>query len=161
MRTADIFLIEDSITDAELITEALKDSQVSHQLKLASDGEEALAYLQGRRRNPHLILLDLNLPKMNGIELLQIVRANPKLRAIPIIILTNSDNQDDVLAAYSKGCNAYVRKPLGYSELVETFELIGRFWFNIVSLPVSVPPKASKAPAKRTSKKRKKRVLKK
>lgn len=128
-----ILLVEDDATAVELIREALSDSTFDHELAVASDGEEALAMLQAEM--PNLVLLDLNLPKRSGLEVLQVIRQDTSLKALPVIVLTNSKAQEDVLAAYSFHANAYVRKPLGFENLVKVVNATGEFWFEVATLP--------------------------
>lgn len=146
-----ILLVEDSKVDAELIAEALKDSQLPHRLDLARDGQEALDLLQGQEERPHLVLLDLNLPKVSGLEVLKAMRRDPKLRIVPVIVLTNSHYQEDVARCYANYCNAYIRKPLGYDGLATTIQQTSDFWFKTATLPgayVTAPPN-SLAPSKK------------
>jgi CheY-like chemotaxis protein len=140
-----ILLVEDNRTDAELIVEALKDSKLKYLLELASDGEKALECLYRENYRPHIVLLDLNLPKKSGIEVLTEIRRDPYLRSIPVIILTNSKSQEDVVRAYENYCNAYIRKPLGFDGLLSMLRITERFWFGIATLPgftVPVFPKS-------------------
>ena len=159
---ASILLVEDTLSDAELIREAFLDSKIQHKIDLVTDGEEALRVLKGLKEMPHLILLDLNLPKKSGLEGLREIRRdpNPFLCVVPIIILTNSKSKEDVLKAYTNGCNAYIRKPIGFENLVSTLQLTGRFWFNCVLLPeevrASIPPISSDFPPDRKRRRRKK-----
>ncbi len=152
---ASILLIEDTISDAELIKEAFLDSKIRHKLNLVTDGEKALRTLRELKEKPHLVLLDLNLPKKSGIEVLQEIRQDqdPFLSAVPVIILTNSRSQRDVLTAYTHGCNAYIRKPLRFEDLVTTIRNTGRFWFNCALVPEDVrkdiPPISSDFPSPR------------
>jgi len=148
----DILLVEDSLVDAELITEALIDSALAHRLEYAHDGQEALNILQSRQDRPHLVLLDLNLPKVSGVEVLKTMRRDPKLRVVPVIILTNSQSQDDVARCYANFCNAYVRKPLGFDKLAEVVKKMSEFWFKTATLPrsyVSLPPSSLVPPSKK------------
>lgn len=157
MTEVSILLVEDSRTDAALVAEALKDTAIPHHLDLASDGEEALRNLRGRVSKPDIILLDLNLPKLGGIEVLRVIKNDPGLRAIPVIILTNSTAPSDVGAAYGNFANAYLRKPVGFDGLSATLAKTSQFWFETVVLPstpasrVSIPPPAPSTPKRRTS----------
>jgi CheY-like chemotaxis protein len=146
-----ILLVEDDSTAVELVREAFKDSGIPHDLTVASDGAAALEYVQTTPEKPHLILLDINLPKKSGLEVLKEIKQDPKLRTIPVIMLTNSRSQDDVVKAYNLYCNAYVRKPLGFDMIVETIKATGKFWFDIATLPdvssvKSKPPLTSLIP---------------
>lgn len=136
-REAHILLVEDDRVYADLIREALKDSNLPHRLDLATDGDEALDLLP--RLLPHLVLLDLNLPRKSGLEVLQEMQMDPALKSIPVIVMTNSRSQDDVVRCYEHNCNAYIRKPLGFEGLLHTFSTTGKFWFNVAELPRSVP----------------------
>lgn len=142
----EILLVEDDHLSVELAREALKDSGIPHNLTVVSDGETAIHYV--RKAKPQFILLDLNLPKKNGLEVLKEIKSDPNLRWIPTIMLTNSRSQEDVLKAYHNYCNAYVRKPLGFDMLVETIKATGKFWFDIATLPEepSLPPPSSNPP---------------
>jgi two-component system response regulator len=147
MRTpAQILLVEDDPTSVDLIREALKDSGLLYDLTVTSDGETALTFLKTGSEKPQLILLDINLPKKSGLEVLKEIKIDPLLRAIPVIMLTSSSSQTDVALAYKYSCNAYVRKPLGFDKLVSTIETIGKFWFTIVTLPEGVTEPATPPP---------------
>jgi len=135
-----ILLVEDNQTDVELITEALKDSLEGYTLTVASNGEDAIDSLLGSDPLPQLILLDLNLPKLGGLDVLNEIKNDPALRTIPVIVLTNSLAETDVYQAYQRHANAYVRKPLGFDALVEAISATGKFWFDIVTLPDQVVP---------------------
>ena len=135
-----IHLVEDNSKLVELIREALEKAQISHTLRVSSNGEEALYYLKNAKTPPHLILLDLNLPKKTGFEVLDVVKKDPALRPIPIIILTSSDTQEDILRAYSHHCNAYVRKPAEFDKVVKTIQSICTFWVDVATLPQTLDP---------------------
>ena len=137
-----ILLVEDNPRDAELVGLALKESGIGHKLHVAVDGELALQYLKDKP-GPDLVLLDLNIPKYSGIEVLRQIRESERLRSLPVIILTNSNSMEDVKEAYLNGCNAYIRKPLGFDAIQQTIEVIQQFWFRISTLPPrpdSIPP---------------------
>jgi len=144
--STNILLVEDNSRDATLIKEALKDSRIDHVVEVVTDGEAALQMLYSAEFKPNLILLDLNLPKKSGLEVLKEIKKDSSLRPIPVIVMTNSRSEDDVILAYASHCNAYVRKPLGYDGLLETLTGLGKFWFEIATLPrqgsidVSIPP---------------------
>lgn len=138
-----ILLVEDSQTDRELIAEALKDTKLCHRLRVAVDGQEAIDFLQTKRR-PDLILLDLNLPKKSGLEVLKTMKQDPKLRSIPVIVLTNSTAPADVRNCYESCANAYIRKPLGFDGFVNAFKLVSQFWFRLATLPTKVSAHVSK-----------------
>jgi two-component system, chemotaxis family, response regulator Rcp1 len=130
-----ILLAEDNVNDAELISEAFKECRLNYQIQTVSTGEEAMQALHLADQNPDLFLLDLNLPKKSGLEVLREVRADFRLAPIPVIILTNSQSDDDIFQAYGNCCSAYVRKPLGFDELVEAIQAIEDFWFETATLP--------------------------
>ena len=127
-----ILLVEDDADEATLATMALK-SSVAAEVVHVKDGAEALNYLQGADADgsPVFILLDLKLPNVTGIEVLKAVRAEPKTRLIPIVMLTNSRAEEDLTAAYVNGCNSYVRKQVDWVEFKETIRQVGQYWVTI------------------------------
>src|SRR5215475_2586869 len=136
----DILLVEDNPGDIRLTHEALKEGGVRSRLTAVADGEEALALL--RRQGPHaearrpdLVLLDLNLPRMDGRELLAELKSDPELQAIPVIVLTTSNAEQDVLKAYALRANCYIIKPLVLEEFIAVVKSIEDFWSGIVALP--------------------------
>ena len=133
-----ILLVEDNPADALLIQEALRQVTEGHTVDLATDGEQAIAHLRGGGARPDLVLLDLNLPRKDGREVLAEVKADPDLREIPVIILTTSSAPRDVAFAYQHHANSYVRKPLGMDRLVEAATAIRDFWMKTATLPSSV-----------------------
>jgi CheY-like chemotaxis protein len=130
-----ILLVEDNRADAILLQEALRAADVSSPVDHVTDGEQALAHQRETNTPPSLMLLDLNLPRMDGREVLATVKADPELRDIPVIILTTSSAPKDVELAYSRGANAFVRKPLGMDRLVEAAASIRDFWLRTATLP--------------------------
>lgn len=147
MSEVNILLVEDNSRDALLVREALKDSKIEHVLEVATDGEAAMQVLYSAEFRPHIILLDLNLPKKTGIEVLKEIKRDSSLRPIPVIVLTNSRSEDDVVLAYASHCNAYVRKPLGFDDLLDTISRIGHFWFTSATLPKQMVPDLSIPPS--------------
>lgn len=147
--TTHILLVEDNKIDAELISEAFKDScQGQVGLQVVSDGEEALQVLQSDARKPQLVVLDLNLPKMSGLEVLREIRqdADPAVSTLTVLILTNSKSPADVTKAYVCGCNAFIQKPLGYEGILTLVRQTGAFWFGCATLPgqgATLPPPSS------------------
>jgi len=134
-----MLLVEDSLTDEKLTIRAFKKHAVVNQIDVARDGEEALAYLfDSARALPTVVLLDLKLPKIDGLEVLKRVRANSRTRFIPTVVLTSSKEQEDVARSYSVGANAYVRKPVDFVQFAEAAKALGLFWC-VVNEP---PPKA-------------------
>jgi two-component system, response regulator len=138
MDSRTILLVEDNPDDVELTIRALRKSTLDHALVVAKDGLEALAYLHGtgehaRRdlsQQPRLILLDLKLPHITGLETLQRLRADPRTRCVPVIILTSSREEQDIFASYSLGANSYIRKPVDFVEFVDLIRLLGTYWLN-------------------------------
>lgn len=136
----EILLVEDNPGDVRLIREALKEGKVSNRLSVASDGVEAVAFLRNEgqyERAPHidLILLDLNLPKMNGREVLSIIKADNRLKRIPVVILTTSQAEEDVAKAYDLHANCYVTKPVGLDKFMKVIKTIEDFWLTVVKFP--------------------------
>ena len=130
-----ILLVEDSSADAILLQEALRAADVFSPVDHVTDGEQALAHLRDAEIPPALMLLDLNLPRMDGREVLAQVKGDPELRDIPVIILTTSSAPKDVKLAYERGANAFVRKPLGMDRLIEAAGAIRDFWLRAATLP--------------------------
>ncbi len=135
-----ILLVEDNPADAQLTQEGLKRAKVLNRLHVVEDGEEAIAFLRREGRyadapQPDLVFLDLNLPKMDGREVLAIVKADPELEHIPVVVLTSSDTEADVLKAYKAKANCYVKKPVMFQEFLATIKLIDDFWLSVVKLP--------------------------
>lgn len=139
-RPIEILLVEDNPADADLTIECFEDTKVASNISVVQDGVEALAFLrrQGQYINsprPDLILLDLNLPKKNGREVLAEIKADPDLKLIPVIILTTSTAEQDIFTAYQLHANCYIVKPVDLNQFVEIVENIERFWFTMVKLP--------------------------
>lgn len=139
-RPVEILLVEDNPGDQRLTREALRDGKVLNRLHVVADGTEALRFL--RREGPHgaaprpdLILLDLNLPGMDGREVLRQVKQDDELRRIPVVVMTSSDAERDVIATYDTGANSYVTKPVGLDEFTRVVQSVQEFWFSIVTLP--------------------------
>ncbi len=130
-----ILLVEDDPNDVELTISALTESRLANEVVVARDGEEALDYLYRRgtyvsreEANPAVMLLDLKLPKVDGLEVLERVRADPHLSAIPVVVLTSSREEQDLVKSYNSGTNAYVVKPVDFHEFVEAVRELGLFW---------------------------------
>ena len=139
-RQAEILLIEDSLPDVRLTERALKNGTLAKQVSVVRDGEQALAFLrrQGEYANaprPDIILLDLSLPKKNGAEVLAEIKKDPALKRIPVIVLTTSDAEEDVLDTYDLHANAYTKKPVDMDEFARTIKMIEDFWLSLVILP--------------------------
>ncbi|WP_343589426.1 response regulator [Paracidovorax wautersii] len=130
-----ILLVEDDLRDQELTLLALERSQLANEVVVLRDGAEALAYLRREGEhaareegNPAVILLDLKLPKVNGLEVLEAVRSSPALRSIPVVMLTSSQEESDLLRSYELGVNAYVVKPVEFKQFVSAIADLGVFW---------------------------------
>lgn len=141
-----ILLVEDNPLDAEMTLAALAGHHLVNEVVHATDGEEALDYLHARGRfagrtsgNPVVILLDLKMPKLDGLEVLRLIKADPALKTIPVVMLTSSREEPDLARSYALGVNAYVVKPVGFSEFVEAVKQLGAFW-TMHNEPPPVPP---------------------
>ncbi len=140
IRAVEILLVEDSASDADLTEEALGEGKVLNHLHWVQDGVEALAFLhrQGKYSDaprPDLILLDLNLPKKDGREVLAQIKADPNLKLIPVVILTTSAAERDILRTYQLNANCYVTKPIDLEQFISVVKLIEEFWLALVKLP--------------------------
>jgi chemotaxis family two-component system response regulator Rcp1 len=140
VRSIEILMVEDNPGDVRLAQETLKDSKVCNTLHVAEDGVEALDFLHQRGRyaeapRPDLILLDLNLPKKNGREVLEEIKQDPFLKTIPVVILTTSKAEEDVLRAYRLHANCYITKPVDLSQFIKIVRTIEEFWLTIATLP--------------------------
>lgn len=138
----EILLVENSPADARLTQEAFKDGKVRNNLAVVSDGVQAMAYLRREGRfagaaRPDLVLLDLNLPKMDGREVLKKMKTDPGLMTIPVVILTTSQADVDVLAAYEYHANCYIQKPVDLTRFLAVIAAIETFWLTVVKLPVA------------------------
>jgi chemotaxis family two-component system response regulator Rcp1 len=140
MSARSILLVEDNAGDVRLTREALREAEVAAELVAVADGEQALAFLRAEGDHveavrPDLILLDLNLPKKNGLEVLEEIKRDPELRRTPVIMLTTSSSARDVAACYDRGVNCYVVKPLDLDDFTQLVQAINRFWFEVAQLP--------------------------
>jgi CheY-like chemotaxis protein len=139
-RPVEILLVEDSPGDVRLAQEALQETQIPNHLHVVNDGEKALEFLHrvngyhGAVR-PDLILLDLNLPRKDGREVLQAVKTDKRLKRIPVVVLTTSDAEQDILETYDLHANCYITKPVDFDKFVEVIHHIGEFWLRTVRLP--------------------------
>jgi two-component system, chemotaxis family, response regulator Rcp1 len=139
-RTVEILLVEDSPTDAELAIRALKQGKLDNNVHHVEDGMEAMSFLRNDGEfsdapRPDLILLDLNMPRMDGRQVLKAIREDEGLKAIPVVVLTTSDEESDVLTAYGLFSNAYIVKPVDLEKFFAVVRDIDAFWFRIVRLP--------------------------
>lgn len=143
MRNAAILLVEDNDDDVALTLRAFKKNNIKNTVVVARDGVEALDYLfatgahSGRDRNdlPQVVLLDLKLPRLEGLEVLRRIRADEGTRTLPIVILTSSKEEQDLIAGYRLGCNSYVRKPVDFDEFVEAARQLGLYWLLLNEAP--------------------------
>lgn len=136
----EILMVEDNPADVRLTEEAFKDAKVLNNMSVVGDGVEAMAFLrrEGKYANaakPDLILLDLNLPKKDGREVLAEIKNDPELKRIPVVILTTSEDEKDILKAYDLHVNAYVRKPVDLDQFMKVVEAVEDFWLTVVKLP--------------------------
>jgi len=133
-----ILLVEDNEGDIVLAREALKEARIKNRITVITDGEKALEYLfcNDNNRKPDLILLDMNLPKVNGLEVLAKIKADEALKIIPVVMLTTSTSEQDVLDAYRNYVNCYINKPIDLEEFIVVIKNIESFWLNTVKLPV-------------------------
>lgn len=141
-RTITILIADDDEDDRFLAEEALQESRLANELQFVEDGEELMEYLQRRGRyegsdapRPGLILLDLNMPRKDGREALREIKSDPELRSIPVVVLTTSKAEEDILRTYDLGVNSFITKPVTFDGLVDIMRLLGRYWFEIVELP--------------------------
>jgi chemotaxis family two-component system response regulator Rcp1 len=139
IRSIEILMVEDNPGDVRLTQETLKDSKISNTLHVVEDGVAALDFLYrragyGQAPRPDLILLDLNLPKKNGREVLQEIKQDAHLKTIPVVILTTSKSEEDVLRAYSLHANCYITKPVDFEQFIKIVRTIEQFWLTIVTL---------------------------
>ena len=141
-RPVEILLVEDNPGDVRLTQEAFKEGKVSNNLNVVGDGVEALKFLRredgyGTAPRPDIVLLDLNLPKMGGREVLEKVKADPELKRIPVVILTTSKAEEDVFKTYSSHANCYITKPVDFERFIEVVKMIEGFWLTVVRLPAN------------------------
>ncbi len=131
-----ILLVEDNPVDVEIAIRALEKGHVKNALTVARDGQEALDILRDGRSLPGIILLDLNLPKMSGIDVLQAIKGDPRLRRIPVIVLTTSSREEDVIRTYDLGVNTFITKPVQFEDFIKVVTTIKEYWIYIATLPV-------------------------
>jgi two-component system, response regulator len=142
-----ILLVEDNPSDIELTKRALTKSKIANELVVAEDGIEALDYLFGREKyagrnasdQPSLILLDLKLPRLDGLDVLKEIRANPVTRRLPVVILTTSKEEQDVAMSYDLGANSYIRKPVDFTQFAQAVEHLGLYWLVMNEMPPKNP----------------------
>ena len=139
MRDSIILLVEDDADDEALTRRALEKNKVRNELVVAHDGQEALDYLRDASRLPELVLLDLKLPKIDGLEVLRRLRADERTRLLPVVVLTSSNEERDVATSYALGANSYVRKPVDFKEFTEAARQLGLYWLLLNEPPPAVP----------------------
>jgi chemotaxis family two-component system response regulator Rcp1 len=143
-RPAELLMVEDNYGDVLLARKAFLGAKIANNLSIAGDGEQALAMLrrEGLHRQqprPDLILLDLNLPRMDGREVLAAIKTDPELQRIPVIVLTSSSADNDILKSYALNANGYIVKPVNFERLREVVASLESFWFSVVVLPTMAP----------------------
>ncbi|MCC7551912.1 MAG: response regulator [Methanobacterium sp.] len=139
-KPVNVFLVEDNPGDVRLIQEVFKEAKINNVLHIARDGEEAIHMLnpEGNPNLPHvpdLILLDLNLPKKDGRDVLIEIKNNERLKCIPVVVLTSSNREEDLIESYKNNANCYISKPTELNKLIQVIKNIGEFWLDIVKLP--------------------------
>ena len=138
-----VLLVEDNQDDIDLTLHCFKQNRIANKIMVAPDGVEAIEYLFGEGRHagrnvddvPALVLLDLNLPKLNGLEVLQRIRANPRTKRVPVVILTSSKEEQDLIKGYDEGANSYIRKPVDLDQFNEAIKQLGLYWLILNELP--------------------------
>ncbi len=139
-KPVEILLVEDSPSDAALTKEALENGKITNNLRRVVDGVEAMEYLRRQGKfakapRPDLIMLDLNLPRKDGREVLRELKSDPSLRIIPVIVLTTSRADQDILESYHLNANCYITKPVDFQQFIEVIKTIRQFWLSVVTLP--------------------------
>ena len=137
MQEVNIFLVEDSIADIAMLEEVLLDSSLKINLEISFNGEEALRLLQEKIPDslPDMILLDLNLPRLDGIDVLKHIKSDEVLKRIPVVILSTSSNKKDILKSYEEHANCFITKPSDFDEFEKVIQALENFWFSTVRLP--------------------------
>ena len=143
MKNQEILLVEDNLDDQELIRIALEEGHVANELVIVNDGAQALDYLFGMgnytgrdiSKKPQVVLLDLKLPKLTGLEVLERMRADLRTALIPVVILTSSNEEEDIVASYNLGANSYIRKPVDFNHFLEVVKRLGCYWLILNHKP--------------------------
>lgn len=143
-RSITILLADDDADDRMMASDALEESRLANDLRCVEDGEELMDYLHRRGKfappneapRPGLILLDLNMPRKDGREALKEIKAEPEFRSIPVVVLTTSKAEEDIYRTYDLGVNSFITKPVNFESLVAVMKALGKYWFEIVELPV-------------------------
>lgn len=149
MNAVEILLVEDSPADAELALLALKKANIGNRIHVVRDGQEALDFIfsagsysdRAFENPPKLVLLDLKLPKVDGLQVLRTMKADPKTRAIPVTVLTSSREEKDMVESYQLGVNSYIQKPVDFDQFRNTVQQLGLYWLVVNQLPISVHSK--------------------
>ena len=135
MNSGTILLVEDNPDDVLFTLRAFERNKISNDVVVAADGEQALEYLlpadESRALNPALVLLDVNLPKVDGLEVLRRIRSHPRTVALPVVVLTTSNEERDIVESYRLGANSFVRKPVTFAEFVEATKVLGVYWLLV------------------------------
>lgn len=147
-----LLMADDDEDDREMARDALAETELRSVLRFVENGEQLLDYLNQRGAyagtssapRPGLILLDLNMPRVNGREALNAIKADPVLRGIPVVVFTTSQSADDVQSSYALGANSYVSKPVKFAQFVETVKALEKYWFEIVELPSDEQPRGAR-----------------
>ena len=139
-RAAEILMVEDNVADIDMTKEAFEEAKILNRINICTDGAQAIDYLSkiGRFHDavtPDIILLDLNLPKKSGFEVLDFIKSDNELKKIPVVVLTTSDTDKDILKSYQKYANCYITKPVNYDKFMSVVSSMGNFWLSIVKLP--------------------------
>jgi len=143
MSSKTILLVEDNPDDVELTIRALKKNNIANEVVITRDGEEALEYLTATGKYadrqqadlPQVVLLDLKLPKVGGIEVLRALRADPRTRLLPVVVLTSSTEEPDIITSYQLGANSYIRKPVDFNQFLEAVRQLGLYWLVLNQAP--------------------------
>jgi two-component system, response regulator len=142
----EILLVEDSESDLQLTLRALKKANVANRIEVARDGEEALDFMLARgahagrpHENPRLVLLDLKLPKVDGLDVLRTLKSDPKTRSVPIVVLTSSNEQRDIVESYDLGVNSYIVKPVDFDGFMAAVAELGLYWMLLNQAPTTDP----------------------
>jgi CheY-like chemotaxis protein len=142
-KTITILLVDDDADDRLLVREAFEENHLLNVMDTVEDGEELMDYLYrrgkftGKTTRPSMILLDLNMPRKSGLEALKEIREDAELRSIPVVVLTTSKAEEDIIRSYELGVNSFIVKPVTFESLVELVRTLGRYWFQIVELPAA------------------------
>lgn len=139
---AKILLVEDNEGDILLTKEAFSEANLSNEISVVKDGQQAIKYLNKEagfenEKTPDIILLDLNIPKINGLDVLKIIKSDPFLKTIPVIILSTSNSEKDILQSYERHANCYLTKPVNFSNFTSLIQMVTDFWITAVQLPKS------------------------